>query len=81
MRVKLKKKIIVLWNVTPLLMGRQQLTTKRLLLVDLSAGRISIICNQRVERSVGAMSYHNVTQHCYDFIVQTNNAKKCKFKP
>jgi hypothetical protein len=36
-----------------------QLTTERLLLADPAVGRISTACN----RAVGALCYHNLTQH------------------
>jgi hypothetical protein len=39
----------------------------RSLLVDPPTGGISTTCNQRVNRSIGALCYHNLTQHHYDF--------------
>jgi hypothetical protein len=40
---------------------------ERLLLVDPSTSRISTIYNQRLERSIGVLCYHNLTQHYEDY--------------
>jgi hypothetical protein len=41
----------------------------RLLLADLSIGKIRATCNQSVQWPSGALCYNNLTQHHYDFII------------
>jgi hypothetical protein len=40
-------------------------------------GGICTTCDQRVQRSIGAMCYHNPTQHHYDIIRDTEQPSKC----
>jgi hypothetical protein len=48
----------------------RQLTTEKLLLAAASTGRISTTFNQRAQSPIGALHYHNLTRHHYDFIVR-----------
>jgi hypothetical protein len=52
-----------------------KLTTERLLLADPPTGGICANYNQRLQRSFGAVYYHSVTQHYYDFVVQREISK------
>jgi hypothetical protein len=42
--------------------------TEKLLLTESPNGRISSTCDQRAQRSIGALYYHNFTHHHQDFI-------------
>jgi hypothetical protein len=42
---------------------------EKLMLAEPSIVKISVTCNQHMQHSIGALHYHILTQHHYDFIV------------